>query len=130
MDKVFIVIPAYNETEVILTTVRPLLEKNFEVVVIDDGSPTNIEKFLKGTNVHYLRHDINLGQGAALQTGMDYAKQFEPDFVVHYDADGQHSLDDIDYFINLLKEHKVEMILGSRFLKRETRELVPYNRRM
>jgi len=130
MEKIFIVMPAYNETEVIVSTIKPLLLKGYEVVVVDDGSKTDIEKFLAGTNVHFLKHDINLGQGAALQTGMDYAKQFEPDFVVHFDADGQHSLEDIEYFIEQAKAHNVEMVIGSRFLKRETRDLVPSKRRM
>jgi glycosyltransferase involved in cell wall biosynthesis len=130
MEKIFIIIPAYNETEVITETVKPLLAKGYEVVVIDDGSRTSIEQYLKGTGVHFLKHDINLGQGAALQTGMDFAKQFEPDFVVHYDADGQHSAADIGRFIELLKERKVDILLGSRFLEQETIELVPAKRRM
>ena len=130
MEKVFVIVPAYNETEIIASTVRPLLDNGYDVVVIDDGSKTDIEKYLKGTGVHFLRHDINLGQGAALQTGMDYAKKFDPDFVVHYDADGQHSFDDIQNFINILKEKNVDIILGSRFLKKETIELVPAKRRM
>lgn len=130
MEKVFVIIPAYNETDVIAATVKPLLLKGFEVIVVDDGSKTDIEKYLKGISVHYLKHDINLGQGAALQTGMDYAKQFNPDYVVHYDADGQHSISDIERFLHLLKVNDVEIVLGSRFLQKETTELVPAKRRM
>lgn len=130
MDKTFIIIPAYNETEVIVMTVQPLIEKGYEVVVIDDGSKTNIEKYLENTNVHFLKHEINLGQGAALQTGMDYAKQYQPDYVVHFDADGQHSFEDIENFIGLLKDNNVDIILGSRFLKKETTNLVPAKKKM
>lgn len=129
MDKIFIIIPAYNESEVIVSTIRPLLEKGYEVVIIDDGSTTGIEGHVKNMNVHYLRHEINLGQGAALQTGMEYVKRFDADYVVHYDADGQHSCDDIDGFIKVLTEKNADIVLGSRFLNKETKELVPAKRR-
>jgi glycosyltransferase involved in cell wall biosynthesis len=129
MEKIFIIIPAYNETEIIRETVRPLVSSGYEVVVIDDGSSTDIEQYLKGTNIHFLKHDINLGQGAALQTGMDYARQFKPDYVVHYDADGQHSLTDIERFLSIIKEKDVDILLGSRFLEQENIELVPAGRR-
>lgn len=126
----FIIIPAYNETEVIASTIKPLLEKGYEVVVINDGSPTDIYKYIKNKKVHYLKHEINLGQGVALQTGMDYARQFNPDFMVHFDADGQHNYLDIEKFIKLLNEKKADIILGSRFLNDETKTFVPYRRRM
>ena len=126
---VFVIIPAYNETEVIASTVRPLLDKGYEVVIVDDGSTTKIEKFLSGFGVHYLKHEINLGQGAALQTGMSYSKAFNPDYIVHYDADGQHNADDIETFIQVLQEKKAEIVLGSRFLTKETKEMVPVKRR-
>ena len=109
---------------------RPLLEHGYEVVVVDDGSRTGIAQYLKGMNVHYLRHEINLGQGAALQTGMDYVRQFNPEYVVHYDADGQHSNEDIAHFLAVLNNKKVDIVLGSRFLKKETRALVPFKRRL
>ncbi|MEO7534686.1 MAG: glycosyltransferase family 2 protein [Ferruginibacter sp.] len=130
MNKTFIIIPAYNETEVIASTIRPLLERGYEVVVVDDGSSNNMQEHIKQLNVHYLRHEINLGQGAALQTGMEYVKKFNPEYVVHFDADGQHSSDDIDEFINILIEKKTDIVLGSRFLTNETKELVPLKRRL
>lgn len=129
MAGIFIIIPAYNETEVIASTIKPLIEKGYEVVVVDDGSAKSVETYLDKLPVHFLRHDINLGQGAALQTGMEYAKQFNPDYVVHFDADGQHNFSDIDHFISLLEEKKVDIILGSRFLKEESIQLVPKKRR-
>ena len=129
MKSVFVIIPAYNETEVIISTVQPLIDKGYEVVIIDDGSSTNIQAYLKNLPVHYLRHEINLGQGASLQTGMDYVRRFQPGYVVHYDADGQHNPDDIDGFLQVLAMKKADIVLGSRFLTQEAKELVPSRRR-
>jgi polyprenyl-phospho-N-acetylgalactosaminyl synthase len=130
MATTFIIIPAYNESEVIATTIGPLLEEGYEVVVVNDGSPTDIYKFVKDLNIHYLKHEINLGQGAALQTGMEYARKFNPDYVVHFDADGQHNYHDIKKFVGILEEQKVDIVLGSRFLEEKSKEMVPLRRRM
>lgn len=130
MKRTFVIIPAYNESEVLATFVQPLLATGYEVVVVNDGSRTDIESFIRHLPVHYLSHEINLGQGAALQTGMSYARKFDPDYVVHYDADGQHSMADIATFVNILENTGVDMVLGSRFLKKETTELVPFKRRV
>lgn len=130
MPKTFVIVPAYNETEVIATTIKPLLEKGFEVVVVNDGSPTNILAYVKDLCVHYLVHAINLGQGAALQTGMEYAKSFDPAYLVHFDADGQHNAEDISRFIQTLETENVDIVLGSRFLTEDTKKLVPWRRRM
>lgn len=130
MKRVVVIIPVYNESEVIADTIQPLLSSQYEVVVVDDGSRTNVESFIKHLPVHYLRHEINLGQGAALQTGMAYAKRLRPDFVVHYDADGQHNASDIASFIHILETKGVDIVLGSRFLRADTEQLVPFRRRM
>ncbi|MDQ6610187.1 MAG: glycosyltransferase family 2 protein [Bacteroidota bacterium] len=128
--KVFVIIPAYNETEVIAATIKPLLKEGYQVVVVNDGSPTNIFDFIKDLPVHYLVHSINLGQGAALQTGHEFAKKFKPDFVVHFDADGQHNFSDIARFIKILEAEDVDIVLGSRFLNDDTKKLVPKKRQM
>jgi glycosyltransferase involved in cell wall biosynthesis len=130
MGKTFIIIPAYNETEVIAESITPLLSLGYEVVVVDDGSKTNIESHIKNLKVHFLRHEINLGQGAALQTGMDYINKFNPEYVVHYDADGQHNYKDIVFFIEVLKNNNADIVLGSRFLKKETQALIPFGRQV
>lgn len=130
MPRTFVIIPAYNETEIIAGIVQPLLALGYEVVVVNDGSQTDIEGFLQHLPVHYLRHEINLGQGAALQTGMTYTKRFRPDYVAHYDADGQHNAADIASFIRVLETQNVDMVLGSRFLQADTQEMVPFKRRL
>lgn len=126
----YIIIPAYNETEVIAETVKPLLAKGYEVVIVNDGSPTDVLGFVRDLPVHYLQHNINLGQGAALQTGAEYAKKFQPRYMVHFDADGQHNEEDISRFIQILETGKVDIVLGSRFLTTDTQKLVPWRRQV
>jgi glycosyltransferase involved in cell wall biosynthesis len=67
--------------------------------------------------VYYLRHEINLGQGAAIQTGIDFALQKGATYLVTFDADGQHDVEDIGRMIDKLEDEKLEIVFGSRFLK-------------
>jgi glycosyltransferase involved in cell wall biosynthesis len=130
MKKTVVIIPAYNETDVIADCIVPLLGLGYEVVVVDDGSKTDIKGYVKHLHVHYLRHEINLGQGAALQTGMEYARKLVPEYIVHYDADGQHNVKDIARFIDVLETTQADIVLGSRFLKKETQAMVPFWRQV
>ena len=130
MPQVYIVIPCYNETEVVKTTIEGLLHFKYEIVLVDDGSHlVDIEKSLQAMPIHYLRHDINLGQGAALQTGMEYAYKQGADYVIHFDADGQHSAQDIPAMLAPLLANDWDICLGSRFIKSEHTALIPKGRR-
>ena len=127
-QRILIIVPCYNEGEVLKTTVQELVDLHYEVVVVDDGSLVSPwEEMLRGMPIHFLRHTINLGQGAALQTGMDYAKSLHADAVVHFDADGQHSPEDIPTMVEMLQ--KVDIVLGSRFLCKEYLAKVPFMKR-
>ena len=130
MDKIFIIIPCYNEKEVIRNTILPLMALPYEVVVVDDGSAENILEEIDDLNIHFLRHPVNLGQGAALQTGMDYAYQCEADFLVHFDADGQHQISDLEKMLKPLLENTCDVVLGSRFLNDQTKSEVPFYKRI
>src|SRR5205085_2371334 len=77
-----------------------------------DGS----KKQVKGLPVYYLRHKINMGQGAALQTGIDFAKKKGASYFVTFDADGQHDSNDIAGMIELAEKEKKDIVFGSRFL--------------
>lgn len=122
--------PAYNEGRVIAKTLRPLVDAGFSVVVVDDGSQDNTWRQLAGLGVHRLRHPFNLGQGAALQTGVSYALQQGAHYIVHFDADGQHSPEDIRGLLEPVMRGKAEVALGSRFLRREDWQAVPPARRV
>jgi glycosyltransferase involved in cell wall biosynthesis len=127
---VFVVVPAYNEGRVIRSTVLPLVEAHYAVVVVDDGSTDHTASVLNGLGVYVLRHPINLGQGAALQTGMTFALQQGAEFVVHFDADGQHRAEDIATLVEPLRRGEADVVLGSRFLRQADRQAVPLLRRM
>ena len=115
-SSIWVVIPAYNEDEAIRPVVDSLLARGHQVVVVDDGSREPQLELLRGTSVHLLRHVINLGQGAALQTGIRYALARGAEIIVTFDADGQHQSADIDALTAPILAQRAEVALGSRFL--------------
>lgn len=116
-SSVGVVIAAYNEGEALGGVVASLLERSFaNVIVVDDGSRDNTAQVAKAAGAHVLRHPINLGQGAALQTGIDYALRLGCEYVVTFDADGQHSADEISPMLAHLIASQSDIVLGSRFL--------------
>jgi glycosyltransferase involved in cell wall biosynthesis len=126
----FVVVPAYNEASVIGSTVRPLIDAGYSVVVVDDGSSDGTWDAIQQLPVFGLRHPINLGQGAALQTGMTFALRQGADYVVHFDADGQHRPVDINEVLQPLLEGEADVALGSRFLNAASTAAVPFRRRV
>ena len=95
-SSIWIVIPGFNEGQMIASTlasIRPWLPN---VVVVDDGSSDNTAEEATRAGAHVVRHTINLGQGAALGTGIRYALQQRAQWIVTFDADGQHRPEDID----------------------------------
>ncbi len=113
---IFVIIPCYNEASVIRKTVEEVLEKGYRVVIVDDCSKDNSKKQLSGLPVYYLRHRVNMGQGAALQTGIDFAKKKGAKYFVTFDADGQHDSNDIPGMVEFLEKENADIVFGSRFL--------------
>lgn len=113
---VWIVIAAFNEEKMIGNVVDSLLEVYDNIIVVDDGSSDNTAKFAKEANAITLKHPINLGQGAALQTGITYALSKGAEFIVTFDADGQHCVQDIAHLLNALQRQGADVSCGSRFL--------------
>jgi glycosyltransferase involved in cell wall biosynthesis len=105
------------------------LAAGHRVVVVDDGS-TDETGEIKQLPVVYLRHAVNLGQGAALQTGMTYALRSGAEIAVHFDADGQHDCAQIEHLIAPIVEGKADVVFGSRFLRSQDREQVPWKKRI
>jgi glycosyltransferase involved in cell wall biosynthesis len=114
---VFVVVPAYNEQTVIRDVVSELVDIGYTVVVVDDGSKTSPEPFLKGLPVYFLQHEINMGQGAALQTGIEFSREHHASYIITFDGDGQHNADDIKKLLEPLQTNEADFTLGSRFLK-------------
>ena len=113
---IIVVIAAFNEAGVIGPVVRDIRQSYPNVVVVDDGSSDGTAACALASGAVILRHPVNLGQGAALQTGITYALAQGGEFVVTFDADGQHACADIARMVRALIEHDAEVALGSRFL--------------
>jgi polyprenyl-phospho-N-acetylgalactosaminyl synthase len=113
---IWVVVPAYNEAAVIAQVVGELVRCGYDVVVIDDGSTdaTGAKAAVAGATV--VAHPINLGQGAALQTGLQFALLQGADYIVTFDADGQHRSGEVDRLLESLVNAKADFALGSRFL--------------
>lgn len=111
-----VVIAAYNEEKKVGKVVNDVSKFVDLIVVVDDGSKDKTAHVVKNKKAVVIKHPINLGQGAALQTGFDYAKKFNPRVVVTFDADGQFLAKEIPKMIKPIMERKVDMVLGSRFL--------------
>lgn len=112
----FVVIAAYNESTCIEQVVSEVRAEYPNVVVVDDGSTDGTFEAAKRSATHVLRHVINRGQGAALQTGIGFALSRGARVVVTFDADGQHRAEDIKAMIAPIWCGECEITLGSRFL--------------
>ena len=125
----WIVVPAFNEAPVIGEVVRGLRAEYRNVVVIDDCSADGTGAAAKSAGAAVVRHPINLGQGAALQTGIRYALARGADCIVTFDADGQHSPAAIAALLAAIEQPGIDFALGSRFLTGATANL-PVSRRI
>jgi polyprenyl-phospho-N-acetylgalactosaminyl synthase len=128
--RIFFIVPAFNESAVIANTLQLLLTTGYEIVLVDDCSQDSTAAIAAEYPIHLLRHPVNLGQGAALQTGMEYVKQLNGDIAIHFDADGQHRLQDLPNLLAPVLANTVDIALGSRFLNAEFAKSVPLSRKM
>lgn len=112
----WIVIPAFNEGEVIFDVVSNVRISYPSVVVVDDCSSDDTGDRAYAAGAHVVRHPINLGQGAALQTGITYAIRSGANAVVTFDADGQHRVEDIAVLLEAQAQTGAQIVVGSRFL--------------
>ncbi len=115
-SSVWVICPAYNEATTIRGVVSRLMEAGYNVVVVDDGSADDTHRLVAYQATAVVRHPINLGQGAALKTGIDFALSQGADVVVTFDTDGQHRVSDIAKLLDALASNRADFALGSRFL--------------
>jgi len=113
---VFVVIPAYNESARVGEVIREVRGHYPNVVAVDDGSADNTAAQALAAGAAVLVHVVNRGQGAALQTGIDYALRQGAEYIVTFDSDGQHRVADIAALIAPIREGRWDISLGSRFL--------------
>jgi len=121
-QKGWVVVPMFNEAEVIGPVVRELTQSFAHVVCIDDGSSDGSANIAREAGARVLKHPLNLGQGAALQTGFEYvARQPGITHVITFDADGQHLVGDALEMLELAKRKRISVVFGSRFLDKRTK---------
>ena len=117
MNDVWVVIPLYNEERVIADVVKQVLTAFAQVVCVDDGSLDQSADLAALAGARVIRHPVNLGQGAALQTGFEYTLS-DPSmqYVITFDADGQHLISDAVGMLERLRAGEADVVFGSRFL--------------
>src|SRR5690606_31825385 len=113
---VWVIVPCFNEEPVIADVLREQLGIFPNVVCVDDGSTDGSPRQIDTTGARRVSHSVNLGQGAAIQTGVDYAlRRAGASYFVTFDADGQHSVSDAAEMVERLRTEPVDLILGTRF---------------
>lgn len=118
----WVVVPLYNEASVIADVVRNVREVFPQVVCVDDGSRDGSAVAARQGGAVVVQHPVNLGQGAALQTGISYAlRDPEMKYVVTFDADGQHRVEDALAMVETLRAGDADVVFGSRFLDSRTK---------
>jgi glycosyltransferase involved in cell wall biosynthesis len=114
----WIVVPAFNEATVIGEVIADLRSVFDHVVCVDDGSTDGTGEIALRAGAHLVRHPINMGQGAAIQTGVEYArKQPGAKVFATFDADGQHRIKDVAAMIDRLSAGDVDIVIGTRFAR-------------
>lgn len=121
MNKVLIIIPAYNEAENIEKVVDNIINNfpQYDYIVINDGSKDNTRDICRERGYQYLNLSINLGIGGAVQTGYKYAKDKGYDVAVQIDGDGQHDISYLERMLPFLENGEADIVIGSRFIDKE-----------
>lgn len=113
---VWIIVPAFNESQVVGDVVADLRSEFANVVVVDDGSRDDTAEVALRAGAHVVPHPVNLGQGAAIQTGVEYARrQPGAGLFATFDADGQHRLADVTAMVRRIRRGDVDIVIGTRF---------------
>ncbi len=124
-SRVAVVVPCYNESkEMVTKQIKALSNAGYFLVLVDDGSINPIWRDVSDNHINgvCIRHSVNLGQGAALETGFSFVRTniAEFDAIATFDADGQHQVDSLDLALEALEERDVDIVLGSRFLENKS----------
>ena len=123
MEKVLLIIPAYNEEENILKTYQKVIDynkkekKHYDVIVINDCSKDKTSKICHDNNIPVIDLIHNLGIGGAVQTGYKYAYQNNYDIAVQFDGDGQHDVRYVEKIIKPIIDKEADLVIGSRFVE-------------
>ncbi|MFA6217106.1 MAG: glycosyltransferase family 2 protein [Candidatus Omnitrophota bacterium] len=112
--KTCVIMPAYNESRAVEGLVKSILGQNLEIILIDDGSSDNTASLARNSGAIVLLNPQNIGKGASLNKGFDFALSREFDAVVTMDADGQHLPEEVTHFIALAEQSNAGILIGNR----------------
>ncbi|MCD6166076.1 glycosyltransferase family 2 protein [candidate division KSB1 bacterium] len=120
MDRVLIIIPAYNEEKSIRNVIQTVKSEypDYDIVVVNDGSRDSTAAIVEKCGVKMISLPFNLGIGGAVQTGLIYAKEYNYDIAIQVDADGQHKPEEVHKLVDILRRGDADMVVGSRFLEK------------
>jgi glycosyltransferase involved in cell wall biosynthesis len=110
-----LVCPAWNEEQTVAAVVESARSAGFAIIVVDDGSDDATSEVARAAGATVVRHTVNLGVGAALQTGFRIALRVGADCVVQVDADGQHDVAQVGLLIAAVDD-ATQLVIGSRFI--------------
>ncbi|MFI7674930.1 glycosyltransferase family 2 protein [Actinophytocola sp. NPDC049390] len=126
---VWLVVPVYNEGPVVAEVINEALRVFPNIVCVDDGSKDNSAEQIRRTGAHLVRHPVNLGQGAAIQTGVEYARaQPGAAYFATFDSDGQHLVSDVERMVQRLRDEPLDILVGTRF--HGSTEHIPFLKRL
>lgn len=129
-DDTWLIVPCYNEGTVIFDVLTHARETFPNIVAVNDGSRDDSAAQIRATGAHLVNHPVNLGQGAAIQTGVEYARsQPGARYFVTFDADGQHQVKDVVRMVERLRAEPVDIIVGTRFAGQDNSQ-VPWIKRV
>jgi polyprenyl-phospho-N-acetylgalactosaminyl synthase len=114
-----VIIPVFNEADVIEEVLNGVKKEFSQIVCVDDGSTDDSARLIRESGVEVVRHAKNKGSGAALRTGIQQAlKRPHTKYFITFDADGQHRVPDAVALLNYLRNNPLDIVLGSRFMGR------------
>jgi glycosyltransferase involved in cell wall biosynthesis len=122
MNKILIIIPAYNEENNIISTCKKVQEHNYDYIVINDGSTDNTALILDENNIPHINLVFNLGIGGAVQTGYKYALRHGYDIAIQFDGDGQHDINCVKDIVEPILNGDYDFVVGSRFVDKNSSE--------
>jgi len=126
--KIAIGLPAFNEEKNIGKIIAKLLEKSYSVIVCNDGSSDSTGLIAEKMGVITINHKRNLGYGASIQSLFKKAKEENVDFLVTFDSDGQHSIEDIEKVLKPILDNSADLVIGSRFLDKTVEKIPKYRK--
>ncbi len=117
LDKICILIPAYNARSTLGSVLKKIEPLKGDVVVVDDGSSDETKRLALENKAQLLEHPRNLGKGAALRTGFQYILQRDYQVVITLDADGQHDPGEIPFLLRIFQSVKPDILIASRAME-------------